>query len=45
MTGSIGQVYVSRDFNVNDPNHMRRCIKPSNVVISMAGPSYRDTSI
>ena len=21
---------------------MRRCIKPSNVVISMAGPSYRD---
>lgn len=35
--GNLGQIVINKKTNLNDPNIMRKLIKPSNVVINMIG--------
>lgn len=35
LSGFLGQIYINKDTNFNDPNALNRLIKPSNIVINL----------
>ena len=37
LSGFLGQIYINKNTNFNDPNALHRLIKPSNTVINMIG--------